>query len=179
MLFFNCSSRFSVPKWKTSCSQPGLLFQEIFYLKKLLVGWASFFHFGTANREEQLKKAPCIHYTHMYIHECVMFTSVMCVYIHAFKEIWALTMLIIELHWSVNLPENIRSLVIGLTSSFIIIVLSCFSWWYRAWSPTPSPARRCNTDSCWKGKYLNILRHARCRVLVLVFICWLLYGLIF
>ena len=74
-------------------------------------------------------------------------------------------MLIIELYWSVNFPENIRSLVsdhIGLTGSFIIIVLSCFSWWYRAWSPTPSPARRCNTDSCWKGKYLNILGHAHC-----------------
>ena len=39
--YFNCSSRFSVPKWKTSCSQPGLLFQEIFNVKKLLVGWAS------------------------------------------------------------------------------------------------------------------------------------------
>ena len=25
--FFNCSSQFSVPKWKTSCSQPELLFQ--------------------------------------------------------------------------------------------------------------------------------------------------------
>ena len=28
--FFNWSALFSVPKWKTSCSQPGLLCQEIF-----------------------------------------------------------------------------------------------------------------------------------------------------
>ena len=41
--FFNWSARFSVPKWKTSCSQPGLVFHEIFNVKKLLVGWASFF----------------------------------------------------------------------------------------------------------------------------------------
>ena len=53
--FFNWSARFSVPKWKTSCSQPGLVFHEIFNVKKLLVGWASFFHFGTENRGEQLK----------------------------------------------------------------------------------------------------------------------------
>ena len=44
---------------KSSCSQPGLLFQEIFNVKKLLVGWASFFHFGTENRADQLKKTPC------------------------------------------------------------------------------------------------------------------------
>ena len=42
--FFNCSSQFSVPKWKkTSCTQPEILFQEIFNVKKLLVGWAIFF----------------------------------------------------------------------------------------------------------------------------------------
>ena len=41
--FFNWSAWFSVPKWKTSCSQPGLVFHEIFNVKKLLVGWASFF----------------------------------------------------------------------------------------------------------------------------------------
>ena len=58
--FFNWSARFSVPKWKTSCSQPGLVFQEIFNVKKLLVGWASFVHFGTENRADQLKKTPCI-----------------------------------------------------------------------------------------------------------------------
>ena len=55
MLFFYCSSRFSVPKWNTNCSQPGLRFQEIFNVRKLFVGWASFFHFGTENGEEQLK----------------------------------------------------------------------------------------------------------------------------
>ena len=32
--FFNCSSRFLVPKWKTSCSQPGLLFSRNFQCKK-------------------------------------------------------------------------------------------------------------------------------------------------
>ena len=32
---------FSVPKWKTSCSQPELLLQDIFIVKKLLVDWAS------------------------------------------------------------------------------------------------------------------------------------------
>ena len=41
--FFNCSSPFSVPKWKTSRSQPGQPFQENSNVKKLLVGWASFF----------------------------------------------------------------------------------------------------------------------------------------
>ena len=58
--FFNWSARFSVPKWKTSCSQPGLVFHEIFIVKKLLIGWAGFFHFGTENRADQLKKPPCI-----------------------------------------------------------------------------------------------------------------------
>ena len=50
-------------------------------------------------------------------------------YIYAFKQIWTLTILIIELHWSVNLPENMRSLVsehIGLTGSFIIIFFPAF-----------------------------------------------------
>ena len=106
--------------------------------------------------------------------------GVKCVYIYAFKSIRTLTILIIELHWSVNLPENIQSLVSDQWSyqQFYNNFLSCFSWWCRAWSPTPSPARRCNTDSCWKRKYLNILRQAHCRVLVLIFICWLLYVLV-
>ena len=60
--FFNCSSRFSEPKWNPSCSQPGLLFQEIFNVRKLLVGWASFFfHFGNKNGEERWKP-PCTVY---------------------------------------------------------------------------------------------------------------------
>ena len=42
-VFFNSSSQFSVPKWKTSCSKPKLLFLEIFHVKKYLVGWATFF----------------------------------------------------------------------------------------------------------------------------------------
>ena len=58
--FFNWSAQFSVPKWKTSCSRPGLVFHEIFNVKKFLVGWASFFHFGTENRADQLKKPPCM-----------------------------------------------------------------------------------------------------------------------
>ena len=29
-VFFNCSSPISGPKWKTGCSQPELLFREIF-----------------------------------------------------------------------------------------------------------------------------------------------------
>ena len=41
--FFNWPSPFSVPKWKTSRSQPGQPFQENFNVKKLLIGWASFF----------------------------------------------------------------------------------------------------------------------------------------
>ena len=43
VVFFNWSALFSVPKWKTSCSQPKVLFQEIINVNKLLVGWASFF----------------------------------------------------------------------------------------------------------------------------------------
>ena len=43
VVFFNWSAWFSVPKWKTSCIQPGLVFHEIFNVKKLLAGWASFF----------------------------------------------------------------------------------------------------------------------------------------
>ena len=55
---FNWSARFSVPKWKTGCSQPGLVFHEIFNVKNFLVGWESLFHFGTENGDEQLKKHP-------------------------------------------------------------------------------------------------------------------------
>ena len=40
--FFYCSSPFSAPKWKTTCSQSELLFQEISNVKELLVIWASF-----------------------------------------------------------------------------------------------------------------------------------------
>ena len=42
-VFFNCSSRFSVSKWKTSWNQWELLVQEILNIKQLLVGSASFF----------------------------------------------------------------------------------------------------------------------------------------
>ena len=36
--FFNCSARFSVPKRKTNCSQPGLVFHEIFNVNKTKMG---------------------------------------------------------------------------------------------------------------------------------------------
>ena len=58
--FFNCSSRFSIPKWKNLLSQQGAFFT-------LKISWTSnpdwlqlVFHFGTENREEQSKEAPCI-----------------------------------------------------------------------------------------------------------------------
>ena len=57
---------------KTSCSQPGLLFQEIFNVKGLLVGWASFFHFGTENRADQLKKTTL----YLIIQDCPSFLKI-------------------------------------------------------------------------------------------------------
>ena len=52
-----CSAIFSVPKWKTSCSQSELLFQDIFNVKKFLIGWACFlsFHFRSENGQERLE----------------------------------------------------------------------------------------------------------------------------
>ena len=41
--FFNCSSKFSVPKWKTMGSQSEILFHEIFNVQKISVGWTMFF----------------------------------------------------------------------------------------------------------------------------------------
>ena len=52
----------SVPKWKRGCSQLGLLFQEIFNIKKLLVGWASFFSFWYWKWGGTVKKTPCIYF---------------------------------------------------------------------------------------------------------------------
>ena len=40
--FFNCSSQFSVPKWKTLGSQSEILFHEILDVQKILVGWTTF-----------------------------------------------------------------------------------------------------------------------------------------
>ena len=40
--FFNCSSQFSVPKWKTMGSQSDILFHEILNVQKILVGWIRF-----------------------------------------------------------------------------------------------------------------------------------------
>ena len=41
--FFNCSSQFSVPKWKTMGSQSEILFHEILDVQKIHVGWTTFF----------------------------------------------------------------------------------------------------------------------------------------
>ena len=41
--FFNCSSQFSVPKWKTMGSQSEILFHEILDVQMILVGWTTFF----------------------------------------------------------------------------------------------------------------------------------------
>ena len=41
--FFNCSSQFSVLKWKTIGSQSEILFHEILNVQKILVGWTTFF----------------------------------------------------------------------------------------------------------------------------------------
>ena len=43
VFFFNCSSQFSVPKWKTMGSQSEILFHGILNLQKILVGWTTFF----------------------------------------------------------------------------------------------------------------------------------------
>ena len=42
--FFNCSSQFSVPKWKMMGSQSEILFHEILNVQKILVGWKTFFY---------------------------------------------------------------------------------------------------------------------------------------
>ena len=41
--FFNCSSQFSVPKWKTMGSKSEILFHRIFHVQKIPVGWTMFF----------------------------------------------------------------------------------------------------------------------------------------
>ena len=41
--FFNYSSQFSVPKWKTMGSQSEILFHEILDVQKILVSWTTFF----------------------------------------------------------------------------------------------------------------------------------------
>ena len=56
--FFNCSSRFSVPKWKMNGGQSEILFHEIPDVQKILVGWTIFFLFSTEIWAEQLKKHP-------------------------------------------------------------------------------------------------------------------------
>ena len=43
VFFFNCSSQFSVTKWKTMGKQSEILFHEILDVKKILVGWTTFF----------------------------------------------------------------------------------------------------------------------------------------
>ena len=41
--FFNCSSQFLVPKWKTMGSQSEVLFHEILDVQKILIGWTKIF----------------------------------------------------------------------------------------------------------------------------------------
>ena len=40
---FNCSFKFSVPKWKLMGSQSEILIHEILDVQKILVGWTKFF----------------------------------------------------------------------------------------------------------------------------------------
>ena len=40
-------------------SQSEILFHEILYVQKILVGWTTFFFLGTEIWAEQLKKPPC------------------------------------------------------------------------------------------------------------------------
>ena len=72
VLFFNCSSQFSVPKWKTSCSQPGLLFQEIFNVKKLFIGWACCFILVLKMGRKSKKKHPVFY---DYVSVCMSVTN--------------------------------------------------------------------------------------------------------
>ena len=61
VLFFNCSSPFSAPKWKKTCSANEEFFFTLKIPWKKCPGWLQLvFHFDTENREEQLKKASCI-----------------------------------------------------------------------------------------------------------------------
>ena len=56
--FFNCSSPFSVPKWK-KLAQPTRSFFTLKISWKTSPGWQQLvFHFGTENRTDQLKKPP-------------------------------------------------------------------------------------------------------------------------
>ena len=41
--FFHWSAQFSVPKWKTMGSQSEILFHEILHVKRILIGWTTFF----------------------------------------------------------------------------------------------------------------------------------------
>ena len=59
---FNCSAPISVLKRKTLFNQRGSLVHRKFHGTEPLIGCPSFFHFGTENWEEQLKKSPCINH---------------------------------------------------------------------------------------------------------------------
>ena len=59
--FFNCSSQFSVPKWKTIGSQSEILFHEILDVQKILFGWTTFFFLALKFGRNCLKKAPLSH----------------------------------------------------------------------------------------------------------------------
>ena len=50
-----------------------------------------------------------------------------------------LTLLVIELYWSVDLPRKYLINIPNIKLSIVFkILLSCFSWWCQAWSPAPS-----------------------------------------
>ena len=58
--FFNCSAQISVLKRKMLFNHRGsFVHQEYHGRESLIVCPTFFFHFGTENLEEQLKKAPC------------------------------------------------------------------------------------------------------------------------
>ena len=65
---FYCSSQFSEPKWKTSCSQAVEHFQELFNVKKLLVDLVSFSSFWYWKGGETIKTPSC-KFCHLWIFE--------------------------------------------------------------------------------------------------------------
>ena len=56
---FHCSIRFLVPKWKTCCSPPVLLFSGNFQCKTAPCWLRVYFHFRSENWEAQLKNTLC------------------------------------------------------------------------------------------------------------------------
>ena len=73
--FFDCSSQFSVPKWKMMGSQSEILFHEILDVQKILVGWTTLFFEIWA---EELKKTPSIYIQMMVMGILLMHSDAMC-----------------------------------------------------------------------------------------------------